>query len=253
MTNLKGVSQDDTFSKPPLGARARILMLHGHGQSGEFFRYKTRFLSKPIEETLSQIPFDELTGLAPAGVELVYLNGPLAADCNPDGHRRQWGCGDFDNGEIRGLDRSIQLVLEEIEKNGPFIGVIGFSTGAALAVIIASLLEEPRCRQGTQLSNVQGPFKFVVGFSGFMLGHPSYQFLYDPPLQTPILHFIGQLDTMVPECSTFKLVERCVNPSIKRFYGTHHIPRGSGDIQSIIEFISRVLKGPRHSGPNALR
>jgi acetyl esterase/lipase len=32
--------------------------------------------------------------------------------------------------------------LETLEQNGPFIGIVGFSSGAAITAIIASLLEK---------------------------------------------------------------------------------------------------------------
>ena len=43
---------------------------------------------------------------------------------------------------IRGLQRSIEHILDTLEQNGPFIGIVGFSSGAAITAIIASLLEK---------------------------------------------------------------------------------------------------------------
>jgi hypothetical protein len=56
---------------------------------------------------------------------------------------RAWGFGDFEHGLIKGLDISILKILDILDLYGPFSGVMGFSTGAAVAAIIASILERP--------------------------------------------------------------------------------------------------------------
>ena len=57
--------------------------------------------------------------------------------------RWAWGHGDPDS-EITGLEQSVRSILTLLNEQGPFIGIIGFSTGATLAAIVASLLEGNR-------------------------------------------------------------------------------------------------------------
>lgn len=79
-------------------------------------------------------------------VEFMYPSAPLPA--NPDdaskeaSDLRAWGHGDPENDQIRGLEYSLQFLAEILEENGPFIGMVGFSTGATVTALIASLLEK---------------------------------------------------------------------------------------------------------------
>jgi hypothetical protein len=79
-------------------------------------------------------------------VEFHYPSGKLPA--NPDQSREEsnfmwaWGYGNIDEDRIQGLEKSIQNIFQYMDKYGPFIGVMGFSTGACIAAIITSLLEK---------------------------------------------------------------------------------------------------------------
>jgi hypothetical protein len=79
-------------------------------------------------------------------VEFYYPSGLLPA--NPDhptgesNYSWAWGYGDHKLDRIKGLEESIQYILSLLERHGPFIGIMGFSTGAALTAIITSLLEK---------------------------------------------------------------------------------------------------------------
>ena len=97
---------------------------------------------------------------------------------------------------ISDLNNALDSVAEIIRQHGPFDGVIGFSSGACIAALIASLLEEGRkqafakrvLKNGMLYPNsflredkadgkhemLQLPLKFVVCYSGFSLDHPTY-------------------------------------------------------------------------------
>jgi hypothetical protein len=133
--------------------KARILMLHGtitflysmtwpksitgHGQSGWFFYHKTKFLIKTLQMMASERNKKRLAN----GIELFYPNGPLQASQNVDPDVWAWGRGDFEGGLIDGLNETLKKIMDILHTYGPFVGVIGFSTGAAIAAITASLLE----------------------------------------------------------------------------------------------------------------
>lgn len=53
-----------------------------------------------------------------------------------------WGYGDPERDRIRGLETTIEYLLRFMDIHGPFIGIMGFSTGACIGAIIASLLEK---------------------------------------------------------------------------------------------------------------
>lgn len=142
---LHGLSLSTRLALPALLTARR---LSGHGQSGWSFYHKTAFLHDPTERPGALEPGTRAqhTHLS-MRAELVYMDGPFAADYASDGHVRMWGQGDFERGQVTGLDRSIQAVARVLEETGPFVGVMGFSTGAAVATIVAALLERRERRQ----------------------------------------------------------------------------------------------------------
>ena len=73
---------------------------------------------------------------------------------------------------------------------GPFDGIIGFSQGAALSAIIASMLETNRS-QNLFPKFDHPPVKFFVSISGFRMRFKQYDQFY--PISTPSLHLIGEL------------------------------------------------------------
>ncbi|KAF9893622.1 Ovarian cancer-associated protein 2 [Aspergillus nanangensis] len=84
-------------------------------------------------------------------------------------------------------------------RHGPFDGVIGSSAGSTLAVALASMLERPgRCSDLFPSQSNHPPFRFILGYSGFVMENPIYQRLYYPKLRTPALFIYGEVDTFVP-------------------------------------------------------
>lgn len=119
----------------------------GHGQSGQFFFHKTRFMQDFLEQTILSCLRESHGGhQSLETVEFFYPSGPLRA--NPDdgswegSSLRAWGHGDPDKDQIYGLGESMQMISRILEEDGPFIGIVGFSTGAAIAALVISLLEK---------------------------------------------------------------------------------------------------------------
>ena len=73
-----------------------------------------------------------------------YISGVLPAYPDADDYQDQrvWGYGEPEKDKIKGLDSSIKHILDELDRNGPFIGMIGFSSGAAMTAIVTSMLEK---------------------------------------------------------------------------------------------------------------
>jgi predicted esterase len=80
-------------------------------------------------------------------------------------------------------------------------GVLGFSQGAALAGMLAASLEPSRAWGTAGLATTHEPLAFAVCYSGFRAPGERCHGFYEPPISTPILHFIGSLDTVVEESS----------------------------------------------------
>ena len=78
---------------------------------------------------------------------------------------------------------------------GPFVGILGFSQGAAVAAIIASMLE----RKQTLFPPIEHPpVHFFVSVSGFRMRFEKYNQFY--PISTPSLHVVG---TLASPCDYF--------------------------------------------------
>ena len=134
----------------------QMLTAPGHGQSAEIFEPKTRYLKNVFHNLSEDMSF-----------EFEYLSGVFPA--YPDDDRRDdqrvWGYGDPERDEIKGFWSSVQHILRSLDEKGPFCGIVGFSSGAAMAAIITSLLENRRTVQDLSWMVVQ-----LFGSSGPVYG-----------------------------------------------------------------------------------
>ena len=159
--------------------------------------------------------------------------------------------------EYAGLDVCFDKNADVIASEGPFDGVIGFSQGAALAAMVASLLERPSRREAfrrAQESSAlaisypasfeklqQTPLKFLVSYCGFRAPGVRYNGLYENPgVRTPSCHVNGSLDTLVEESRWRTLVEACGGESMARLVvhpGGHFVPSGKQYLDVVADFI----------------
>ena len=238
----------------------------GYTQYGSQFHAKTRALEKALVKA-----FPSTT--------LHYPNGPislrpsdipgysLSADPNGSGDeieafgwwRRKDGTPIYD-----GIEKGLARVAETIKTEGPFDGAIGFSQGGALAAMVAALLENDRKRSfdvlcatdgekipyptSFQHANgdiIQPPLKFAIVYSGFAAPLEKYEGFYNPKIKTPILHFLGSLDTVVDEKRGNQLIAVCES-SEKRIIihpGGHFVPSQKPWLDATVSFVKDGLSG----------
>jgi hypothetical protein len=213
----------------------------------------------------------------PGGIHLIYPSGPhiLSAqdipgytpsdlDSDTKNDWRAWWVRDNTTGEYKGMDEGFQVVADAIKKEGPIDGVIGFSQGAAGAAFVTSLLEPNRIAAFEQAMSTVGvaypaPFlakseegvesgatnringnqvlKFGVSYSGFFAPDPRYKAFYEPKISTPMLHFIGSLDSVVEEDRSMGLAERCEKVRVVVHPGGHFVPIGKEWVAALANFI----------------
>ncbi|KIW04075.1 uncharacterized protein PV09_04892 [Verruconis gallopava] len=276
MTSSSGTS---TPNKPPL----KILMLHGYTQNGPLFRSKTRALEKnlqkafphrsvqlsyptaPIKLYKSDIPnWDDPNGTA--GFENQDAGGEEAPDA--------WGWwrrkGEKEPYTYDGMENGFARCAEVLKAEGPFDGVIGFSQGGALAGMLASALEPGR-REAFEKAQAHGgmrfpealeedtgfvtdvvhpPFKFAVSYSGFGAGNNAlYRAFYEPKIKTPMLHYIGTMDTVVEEKRSLRLADACEDRGkegrIVYHPGGHFLPSSQRQVVApLLAFIKETVEGP---------
>lgn len=181
-----------------------------------------------------------------------------------------------------GLSASLSLIADVIKTAGPFDGVIGFSQGAALAAMLASLLEGPARKRAFDTTTagggmgypacfltgddgeregergggggggmIQPPLKFAVCYSGFRAPPGRrYGAFYEPRIQTPILHVLGQVDVVVEEARARELVGVCEGGGrVVVHPGGHFVPSQRPWLDAVVGFVrERMEEGGKGEG-----
>jgi len=147
------------------------------------------------------------------------------------------------------LDATFDFLNNYIIQYGPFDGVVGFSQGATLAIMLVSLCEATSTRihaldrQGAPLRRCppQAPFKFVIAVSGFIGTQQYYSGFYHPMLSTPSLHVIAEWDTMVEARHSEALAIACENSRVIRHVGAHVFPTSGSTLGEMVKFIQNSI------------
>lgn len=275
--------------------KLRILMLHGYTQSGPLFHAKTKALEKSLAKAFPAAPAQGHLATHPGGVELHYPTAPIklsyadipgfdvdganGQDDQPEAYGWWRRKGDSEPYTYEGMDRGLATIAEAMTKDGPFDGVVGFSQGGAAAGMVAALLEDGRqaafeaaqSKGGMRFpdsfvkdsgfieESVQAPLKFAVSYSGFGAStNANYQAFYEPLIQTPMMHFLGSLDTVVSEERSLRLVEACANGKgrdggVQRVVyhpGGHFLPSSQKQyVAALVAFIREVMSEQAAAAP----
>ena len=264
----------------------------GYTQSGPLFHSKTRALEKHLHRTLAGVEFVYPT--APLKLHPADFPGPsssitttISSSLKDNGGMSKPGDGgsgpeeldawgwwrrDDVTGLYTDLETGLNALALVLRTQGPFDGVLGFSQGAAAAVMLASLLETGRPRVFTDSAKGGGmeypasflapssaateeenkplihpPLKFAIAYSGFIAPHPMYSSFYHPPIRTPALHFIGSLDSVVDEGRSLRLVEACDPTEMKEgemvvyHPGGHFVPTQKRFLDVLVGFLRGVM------------
>jgi dienelactone hydrolase len=143
------------------------------------------------------------------------------------------------------VDETIAYLSEYIAQYGPFDGVIGFSQGAAIALMLASLCEKTPGRttalqdQAAPLLSQppQQPFTFAIAVSGFKGLQPYFDGFYEPKIATPSLHAIADWDTVIDAWETEALAAACEDTKIIRHPGAHVFPSHGPALRQMLDFV----------------
>ena len=243
----------------------KILMLHGYTQNGPLFHAKTKVLEKHLKKIYPDLILTFPTGplqLRAEDVPGFDGSGTTPDDLEAYGWWRRSNTADPP--EYAGIDVAFDMIANVIATEGPFDGVMGFSQGAALATMVASLLERPS-RQGAfkhakETSALaisypasferlqQPPLKFLVSYCGFRAPGERYNGFYDnPTVQTPSCHVNGSLDTLVEESRWRTLMDACGGEGMTKLIihpGGHFVPSGKQYLEAVADFIRTSMSPP---------
>ncbi|KAK5991296.1 Dihydrofolate reductase [Cladobotryum mycophilum] len=232
----------------------KILMIHGYTQSGPLFHAKTKALEKFLIKTL-----------APASItpSLIYPTAPnrlspsdipgfnKSTDSVEDLDMWAWFRKDDATNTYRYLDEGMSTIAEAISGAGGIDGICGFSQGGAMAAFVAAALEPSReAPEGTagdwarKLREANGgqAARFAISYSGFYAPPDDLQWLYEPKIKTPTLHYIGSLDTVVDESRSQALVDRCEEPLLLVHPGGHFVPISKDWAMPLAGFIKKYAE-----------
>jgi predicted esterase len=256
----------------------KILMLHGFTQSGPSFHVKTRALEKNLQKAFPSIKLHYPT----APIRLPKADLPTSDQTKSESEDAANGTEDAsdawgwwrrkDEAEsftYEGIELGLARIAEVLKSEGPFDGVIGFSQGGCATGMVASLLEPGR-REAFEAAQAKGgmrfpesfendtnsieglihpPLKFAVSYSGFAPStNPLYQGFYEPQIHTPMLHFLGSVDTVVEEKRSLWLVDACVDGRkegrLVYHPGGHFLPSSQRQyVSALISFIKEITEG----------
>ncbi|KAL8809936.1 MAG: hypothetical protein Q9223_002783 [Gallowayella weberi] len=221
-----------------------LLCLHGGGTSGYIFDIQTRRLQRALAKHF----------------RFVFVDGPFECAAGPGvlpffegmGPYRRWinqdGC---DEDKVRPL-----LKQKMAEDGGNFVGVLGFSQGARLAL---GLLHEKQERRAEAFDE----FGFGVFICGTYppLGLSSALFPVTPTAQfesqyweekhknilsIPTVHVIGNKD---PFLHKSQLLSKCSDPTsttILEFSMGHHLPVAPADTQRLANRVIALHRNYEH-------
>lgn len=246
----------------------KVLMLHGYTQNGPLFHAKTKALEKVLLKAFPGIHLSYPTGPIRLRPSEVPGFDPSKLDGDPEDAELYgwWRRSDTSNPpEYMGMEDGLKVVANTLQSEGPFDGVMGFSQGAALAAMVASLLEGDSRKEAFRAAQARSkvaipfpptfasldhpPLKFCVAYSGFIAPGERYTAFYNPTIATPLCHFIGSLDSVVEESRMYALVNAAggnQNTQVVVHPGGHFVPNNRQYLDTVVAFMKAKveLQGP---------
>ncbi len=195
----------------------KVIFLHGYAQSASIFSGKTGGLRKTLKKQ---------------GYESIYINAPmkLKGDQLHDPSSEEldlygWWPYGMDDYEVQ---PAIDLVLGQTKGDEQVEGIIGFSQGAGLSGAIVAKYRE-----------ALPSLKWVVFFSGFRLKPAKFDHWYDSKIDLPSLHVIGELDTVVEEGRSIRLLDSCLDEkkTLSKHQGGHYVPNNKDFVNKVVAWI----------------
>ncbi|VDK88708.1 unnamed protein product [Onchocerca ochengi] len=182
-------------------SKLRILCLHGYQQNAAIFREKSGSFRRPMKKYVDFVFMN-----APHEVEMEPTSetaGDLVSGITPADCRGWWYVSKrFYTRKVKdheGFEESVQAVVDFVQKEGPFDGILGFSQGATLAFLLSALKKK---------GDVNIDFRFLILISGFPSRNHEHQKLNEMPQPNlPCLHVYGETDKIVSHELSAKLVD----------------------------------------------
>ncbi|KAI0354543.1 FSH1-domain-containing protein [Trametes cingulata] len=218
-------------------AAKKVLMLHGYAQNATIFSKRMGALRKSCGKDIDFVFVDAPHVLTPADLAEAFrssseesslddLGAPEAAtETDPAMAPRGWWKVDAARTKTIGLEDSIQLLRDYLVKDH-YEGIFGFSQGAAMAALIAALLEKPEVFPPFLVDGKppHPPLTFCIAAAGFRPKSPHCDSIFLPSYSTPTLHILGKTDVIVVEERSKTLLDVSANKRVEYHEGGHFVP-----------------------------
>ncbi|KAG6335828.1 hypothetical protein ID866_3264 [Astraeus odoratus] len=218
-----------------------------YSQNANIFSKRLGALRKALGKDIELVFLDGPIILQPADLDGASSNASLSAlgaqevasaSSDPTLTPRAWWKANPERTVARGIDESL-MMLRDVLHRDRYDGVFGFSQGAAMAALLAALLERPHTFEPFLIDG-QPPhprFQFCVAVSGFKVSDPISNKIFGDSYETPTLHVLGKTDVVVVEERSRALLRVSSNARVEEHDGGLYLVKH----QTIV--ILRVLSG----------
>ncbi|KIP03719.1 hypothetical protein PHLGIDRAFT_129970 [Phlebiopsis gigantea 11061_1 CR5-6] len=210
-------------------ASRKVLVLHGYAQSATIFSKRMGALRKACKGT-ELVFLDAPHVLSPADLAETFntaeeLGAAEAEESDPALQPRGWWKVDRGRTKLNGIEASLDLLRDTLNKDR-YVGVFGFSQGAAMAAMLAALLERPEVYPPFLISGQppHPPFDFCISAAGFLPSGELSDTIFLPSYSTPTLHILGKTDVIVVEERSKTLIDISSNCRVEYHDGGHFVP-----------------------------
>jgi hypothetical protein len=234
----------------------RLLCLHGWKQSKQRLYEKSGAFRK---------------GLSKFNVELCYIDAPFVFDSSSitpsssssnasssssvENEMRTWMTFNSDYTQYFGWQEAIEHVLTFIKREGPFDGILGFSQGAVVALLVIAmnypqlLGEENNSIQQLQKELAEKQLiphhlKYGIFIGGLPPNALELKQVFDTiVLPFPSLHIMGETDSIIPMNTSIRLMNLFEDTENRKqivHKSGHVIPHQKDVIMACKEFLDRM-------------
>lgn len=217
--------------------KLRILALHGWKQNADRFRMKTgafrKLVKRHVDFEFLDAPWEE-----PALNERELEDGIK---------RLTWFLPNEDRTVYHKWHDSVLYLRDYMVQNGPFDGVLGFSQGTTMTLILAAL-QSPNAAEGFgelhkkwSEGEIPPPLKFIIMVGGFVPrdGEMTAALERLGSIPLPSLHIMGQQDEAITTDASRQLMSLFESTTTKEVLhdGGHVVPHGGEVKQAVTEFL----------------
>eukprot|EP01063_Lacrimia_lanifica_P035821 TRINITY_DN6934_c0_g1_i1.p2 TRINITY_DN6934_c0_g1~~TRINITY_DN6934_c0_g1_i1.p2 ORF type:complete len:208 (+),score=91.80 TRINITY_DN6934_c0_g1_i1:82-705(+) len=195
----------------PAARKLRVLMLHGHAQTGEEMRSKCGSLRSEVKKWVDFVYYDS-PGRSPDGKQ-TYYDYKKVTDTES---------------EYTNVEAALKHLAQTFEEEGPFDGVWAFSMGGVMAHWLADGMTH-----GTLPPAVK--FNFAVLFSTPYGKDPRYP--VKGGIAIPSWHCYGTADEIIPAASSHRVAETFEKPALMVHEGGHLMPSFPPVRKNLKEFV----------------